>query len=124
MISELLLGSGGLLSLGSTIYFAIKYTSEVRHSAAVEVAQAHSEGEQTRLVFENETLRQQLELAERRADALQGVLADDVSNADLPDDDVRSRLLRFARETVARRQDDPGDAVVHQDTAAEPPASP
>lgn len=111
MIAEILLGAGGLTSLASTIYFAVKYASEVRHSAAVEVAQAHVEGEQTRLMFENETLRDQLDLANRRADALQEVLnADANPNADLGVADLKSRLLRFAQATAAARRT--GDAVV------------
>lgn len=121
MITEILLGAGGLTSLASTIYFAVKYASEVRHAAAVEVAQAHVEGEQTRLMFENDTLRDQLDLANRRADALQEVLnADANPNADLDAGDLRVRLIRFAQATAAARR--AGDAVVPE--AATAPASP
>lgn len=115
MIAEILLGAGGLTSLASTIYFAVKYASEVRHAAAVEVAQAHVEGEQTRLMFENETLRDQLDLANRRADALQEVLnADANPNADLDAGELRARLTRFAAATAARRT---SDAVVPEAAA-------
>lgn len=121
MIAEILLGAGGLTSLASTIYFAVKYASEVRHAAAVEVAQAHVEGEQTRLMFENDVLRDQLDLANRRADALQEVLNEEAnSNGDLPRDAVMPRLVRFAQATAAARR--ASDAVVPEAAAA--PASP
>ena len=117
MIAEILLGAGGLTSLASTIYFAVKYASEVRHAAAVEVAQAHVEGEQTRLMFENETLRDQLDLANRRADALQEVLNEEAnSNSDLGPRDVHARLVRFAKATAAARRT--SDAVVPEAATA------
>ena len=117
MIAEIILGAGGLTSLASTIYFAVKYASEVRHAAAVEVAQAHVEGEQTRLMFENETLRDQLDLANRRADALQEVLDEEAnSNDDLGAGDVHARLLRFAKATAAARG--ASDVVVPEAAAA------
>lgn len=122
MIAELLAGISGaglLATIGSTIYFAVKHSRAVEHAANVLVAQAHVEGEQTRLMFENETLRDQLDLANRRADALQEVLNEaSNSNSDLGAGDVHARLLRFAKATAARRQDDPGDAVVSETSTA------
>ena len=118
MIAELLAsvsGAGLLATVGTTVYFAVKHGRAVEHAASVQVAQAHVEGELTRATFEIETLRQQLDLSERRADALQEVLNHDASNADLAPDDVRTRLLRFAQAATAARRT--GDAVVPQDTA-------
>ncbi len=123
MIAELLAsvsGAGLLATVGTTVYFAVKHGRAVEHAASVQVAQAHVEGELTRATFEIETLRQQLDLAERRADALQEVLNHDASNADLAPDDVRTRLLRFAQATAATAARRTGDAVVPQDATAEP----
>jgi hypothetical protein len=122
VIPELLAGISGaglLATIGSTIYFAVKHSRAVEHAANVQVAQAHVEGEFARAEFEIETLRQQLDLEQRRADALQEVLnVESNPNSDLDAADLRSRLLRFAKATAARRQDDPGDAVVPQDAPA------
>ncbi len=122
MIAELLAsvsGAGLLAALGSTIYFAVKHSRAVEHAANVQVAQAHVEGEYARAEFEIETLRQQLDLAERRADALQEVLnADANPNSDLDAGELRVRLVRFAKATTAAR--DPGDAVVPQAAPAVP----
>ncbi len=121
MIAELLAsvsGAGLLATVGTTVYFAVKHGRAVEHAASVQVAQAHVEGELTRATFEIETLRQQLDLAERRADALQEVLnADANPNGDLPAGELRTRLVRFAAATAAR---DPGDAVVPQAAPAVP----
>lgn len=109
MIAEVLAGISGagvLAALGSTIYFAVKHARAVEHAANVQIAQAHVEGELTRATFEIETLREQLALSERRADAFEEVLADDVNskpNADLGRSDLRSRLLRFAQTTKPAR---------------------
>lgn len=121
MIPELLAGISGaglLATIGSTIYFAVKHSRAVEHAANVQVAQAHVEGEFARAEFEIETLRQQLDLAERRADALQEVLNEEAnSNADLRGDDVATRLLRFAKATASRTAPDSGDAVVSEAAA-------
>ncbi len=124
MIAELLAsvsGAGLLATVGTTVYFAVKHGRAVEHAASVQVAQAHVEGEYARAEFEIETLRQQLDLAERRADALQEVLnADANPNSDLSGADLRTRLLRFAQATAARVARDSGDAVVPQDAATAP----
>lgn len=123
MIPELLAGISGaglLATVGSTIYFAVKHSRAVEHAANVQVAQAHVEGELTRVTFENETLRDQLDLANRRADALQEVLNATAPNADLPPGAVHDRLLRFAQATAARVARDSGDAVVPQAAPAVP----
>lgn len=118
MIPELLAGISGaglLATIGSTIYFAVKHSRAVEHAANVQVAQAHVEGEFARAEFEIETLRQQLDLEQRRADALQEVLnVESNPNSDLDAADLRGRLLRFAKATAARRPDDPGHAVVSE----------
>lgn len=114
MIPELLAGISGaglLATIGSTIYFAVKHSRAVEHAASVEVAQAHVEGEYARAEFEIETLRQQLDLAERRCDALQEVLNEEANpNADLDAGELRVRLVRFAKATAAASR--AGDAVV------------
>ena len=111
-----LLGASVVALSAATVTFAVFSRRDSSQLASVLVAQAHVEGEQTRLQFENETLRDQLDLANRRADALQEVLnADANPNADLDAGELRTRLVRFAAATAAR---DPGDAVVPEETAA------
>lgn len=96
MVEAIILGAGGLTSLASTIYFAVKYASEVRHAAAVEVAQAHVEGELARLHFEIETTSAALTESQRRNRVLVEALNVEMSRAsDLAPDDVAGRLRRI-----------------------------
>ena len=106
-----LLGASVVALSAATVTFAVFSRRDSSQLASVLVAQAHVEGEQTRLMFENDTLRDQLDLANRRADALQEVLnADANPNADLDAGELRVRLVRFAQATAAARRT--GDAVV------------
>lgn len=69
--------------------------------AKVRVAQAETEAHLEQSQFEASALRTALANAERRADALEGVLADEVNNAPDPNlarGDVRGRLLRIAQQ--------------------------
>lgn len=106
-----LLGASVVALSAATVTFAVFSRRDSSQLASVLVAQAHVEGEQTRLMFENDTLRDQLDLANRRADALQEVLNEEANgNSDLGPRDVHARLVRFAQATAAARRT--GDAVV------------
>ena len=123
MIAEIVLGASGLTSTAALIYFAVRYASEVRHSAAVEVAQAHAEGELSLLHFEIETKAAALAESQRRnrviAEALR-VEIDRNPNADLAADDVAGRLRRLE---VAFSTDDDLSAVEHGDGVHPDPAA-
>lgn len=96
-----LLGASVVALAATTVTFAVLSRRDSAHLASVRVAQAHSETEQTLLVFECEQLRQAHRAANARAAALEEVIAD-VQKADpgagLRSDDWHSRYLRLSKE--------------------------
>lgn len=126
MIEAIAAAATAVTSLGVNVWLIVKYARAVDHAASVEVAQAHSEGEQTRLVFELETVRSALTESQRRnrilAEALNAEIARN-PNADLADDDVASRMrrleVRFSAEGDLSAVDHGG--TVFADPAPAPP---
>jgi hypothetical protein len=95
------LGAGNLGLVGIIVWLVYGRIAAADQAADARVAQVDTEGHLERAQFELENVKQALAAVEKRAAALEGIIADEVNaspNPDLARDDVRGRMLRIARQ--------------------------
>jgi hypothetical protein len=95
-----LLGASVVALAATTVTFAVLSRRDANHLASVQIAQAHSEGEQARLAYELEVTTHALKAANARAAALEEIVAHDVNApvaSDLPASAWRERMLRITQ---------------------------
>lgn len=122
MISEIMLGVPLIGAVGTCIWLFKRAANAGDAAADARVSQVQTQAHLERAQFEADALRTALANSERRADALEGVIADEVArdpNPDLARNDVRGRLLRFSQATrPSAGATDPGAAADLSPTAA------
>lgn len=132
MIEAIAASAIGLTSIAVSTWLTVKLVRATEHAASVQVAQAHSEGEQTRLAFELETTQRALTESQRRNKLLAEAVHAEIArnrNSDLAPGDVASRLQRLEVEWGTEPAEDHlpalvGDRVPDAAPAAAPNAHP
>ncbi len=87
-------------ALGIIVWLVHGRVQDAANDGDIRVAQVSTEAEAERLAFQLDVTEKALVAANKRAEALEGIIADELNdppNADLPAADWRGRLLRLAQ---------------------------
>lgn len=125
-------GAGNLGLVGVIVWLVYGRVGAADVAADARVAQVDTEGHLERAQFELEHVKQALAATEKRADALESIIADEINahpNPDLARDDVSGRVQRIAAAWGTadreRRADSDGTGTLPQEatTAAPRPST-
>jgi hypothetical protein len=126
-VAVVVLATTLLSAVGVIAWLAFRVVKAAEQEADARVGQVATEAESERTAYELDVTQKALTAANKRADALEEIIADEINdenpNPDLARTDVRTRLLRIAgkwREAAATRSPLPAES----EPAVPAPAAP